>query len=225
MERVCCECKKKKLENYIMKFDRDNLHNIMKFEGAFYHYDCFVDVCKRKSKRSNASPKWGLALENLDNIQKDTIKSLNEEFTKDEIYQFMREHYDTNVIPTTIFNKLEDIYHGRWRGLCCCIPPEDILDMWKRKMDYLIKVRMKNVTLGKEMDAAQQINYDISVLINKYDSYLKWKEQNKIIEQEVNKVHTDILKTVDLDRLSKITQNHQKEEEDDMDALLDELFD
>jgi hypothetical protein len=225
MERICCECKNKKLENYTMKIDRDNLHKVIKFEGAFYHYDCFVDVCKRKSKRTNASPKWGLALETLDDIKKDTAKLLGEELTKYEIFQFMLEHYDIKVVPSKIFQKLEDIYHGRWKGLGCCIPPEDILDMWNRKMDFLIKTRMNNITLGKEMDAAQQINYDISVLINKYDSYLKWKERNKIIEQETNKVHTEILKTVDLDKLSKITQNHQKEEEDDMDALLDELFD
>lgn len=227
MERICCECKKKQTDKdkYTMKIDRDNLHKVIKFEGAFYHYDCFVDVCKRKSKRTNASPKWGLALETLDHIQKDTEKALSEEFIKDEIFQLMIEHYDIKVIPPKIFQKLEDIYNGRWKGLACCIPPEDILDMWKRKMDYLTKVKIRNITLGKEMDAAQQINYDISVLINKYDSYLKWKEQNKIIEQEENKVHTEILRTVDLDKLSKITQSHQKEEDDDMDTLLDELFD
>ena len=219
MELKCFECKD------MMEVNRDTVHRIIKFESSYYHYDCFLNACARKSKRNNASPKWGLALTDLDDIQEKTKKHLNTLITKDEIFQFMLEHYDTNVVPVSIFNKLEDIYHGRWRGLGCCIPPEDILDRWKRKMDYLIKVRMKNVTLGKDMDAAQQINYDISVLINKYDSYLKWKEQNKIIEQEVNKVHTDILKTVDLDKLSKITQNHQKEEDDDMDALLDELFD
>lgn len=218
-KRKCFECK----EDII--FDRDNLDQIIKFENSFYHYDCFINTCTRKSKRNNASPKWGLALKDLESIKESTKKDLDIALTKDEIYQFMLANYDVKVIPTSIFNKLEDIYHGRWRGLACCIPPEDLLDMWQRKMDYLTKVKMRNITLGKEMDGAKQINYDISVLINKYDSYLKWKEQNKIIEQETNKVHTEILKTVDLDKLSKITQNHQKEEEDDMDALLDELFD
>lgn len=219
MERKCFECKEQII------FDRDNLDQIIKFEDSFYHYDCFINACTRKSKKNNASPKWGLALKDLDSIQESTKKHLNTAFIKDDIFQFMKTNYNVKVVPNSIFNKLEDIYNGKWKGLACCIPPEDLLDMWQRKMDYLTKVKMNNITLGKEMDGATQINYDITVLINKYDSYLKWKERNKIIEQETNKVHTEILKTVDLDKLSKIAQNHQKEEEDDMDALLDELFD
>lgn len=219
MERVCFECKEK------FQIDRNNIHQVVKFKNACYHYDCFVSSCERKSKKSNASPDWGLALSNLNQIKDQTKISFEREFVKEDIFKFMLEHYDIKVVPPKIFQKLEDIYNGKWKGLACCIPPEDILDMWNRKMDYLIKVRMRNITLGKEMDAAQQINYDISVLINKYDSYLKWKEQNKIIEQEANKVHKDILKTVDLDKLSKITQIHKREEDDDMDALLEELFD
>lgn len=219
MERKCFECKE------TIKIDRNNLHKVIKFENYYYHYDCFIKACNRKSQKNNASPKWGLALKSIDKLQEDTKKILETDITKDDIYKFMLEHYDVRVIPTSIFNKLEDIYHGRWKGVSCCIPPEDLLDMWNRKMDYLTKIKMRNITLGKELDGAQQISYDISVLINKYDSYLKWKEQNKIIEQETAQVHKEILKIVDLDKLSRITQNRQKEDEDDMDALLNELFD
>ena len=218
MDRLCCECKKK------IEFDRGNYQQIIRFEKQYYHHDCFLNACERKSKKTNALPKWGKALDCIDTIKAETSQFLEREFCKDDIFKFIVTNYDIMVVPPNIFTKLEDIYNGRWKGLACCIPPEDMLDMWQRKMDYLIKVKMKNVTLGKEMDAAQQINYDISVLINKYDSYLKWKEQNKIIEQEVNKVHTDILNTVNLDKLSKITQNHKKEDDDDMDTLLEELF-
>lgn len=219
MERTCAECKQK------FNINRTNLNQVVRFENSCYHYDCFVNACERKSKKSNASPKWGEALTFIEDIKEDTYTFLSRELCKQEIFELIVANYDIRVVPKNIFTKLEDIYNGRFKGLACRIPPEDILDMWKRKMDYLNKVKVKNITLGKTMNAAQQVNYDISVLINKYDSYLKWKEQNKIIEQEVNKVHKDILKTVDLDKLSKITQNQNKEDEDDIDCLLEELFD
>lgn len=219
MERKCKECGK------IINVNRDNLDTIIRFDNSCYHYDCFFNACKRKSRKSNASTKWLEALASIESIQKETYIFLNREICKQEIFEFIIKNYDIKVVPKNIFTKLEDIYNGRFKGLACCIPPEDILDMWNRKMDYLNKVRAKNITLGKNMDVAQQVSYDISVLINKYDSYLKWKEQNKIIEQEVNKVHKDILKAVDLDKLSKIAQNQEKEDEDDIDSLLEELFD
>lgn len=219
MERICAECKQK------INIDKNNLEQVIRFENSCYHYDCFISACKRKSKKSNALPKWGEALTLIKSIKEETDIFLNRELCKQEIFELITSNYNIKVVPKNIFTKLEDIYNGRFKGLVCCIPPEDILDMWKRKMDYLNKVKAKNITLGKIMTAAQQVNYDISVLINKYDSYLKWKEQNKIIEQDVNKVHEDILKTVDLDKLSKITQNQNKENEDDIDSLLEELFD
>lgn len=222
MKRTCTECGK----NII--FSKDTINEVIKFDKLYYHYDCFISTCERKSKKSNASPKWGKALDSIDKIQqetKDYFINCNSDLQKDEVYRFILSNYDIKTVPSYIFIKLDEIYSGKRKGLNCEIPPEDMLDMWKRKMDYLIKLRAKNIALGKNMTAAQQINYDLSVLINKYDSYLKWKEQNKIIEQEVNKVHKDILKTVDLDKLSKITQNQNKEDEDDIDCLLEELFD
>lgn len=219
MKRKCAECKED------ININKDTLKDVIRFETSCYHYDCFINACKRKSKRAGALTKWGKALDSLDEIKKDTDTFLIREICKDDIFEFIIANYDIKVVPKSIFTKLGDIYNGTYKGLACCIPPEDILDMWKQKMDYLNKVRARNITLGKNMTAAQQVNYDISVLINKYDSYLKWKERNKIIEQEVNKVHKDILKTVDLDKLSKMTQNQNKEYEDDIDSLLDEIFD
>ena len=217
MERKCIECKK------TIEFDKNNYNKIIRFSDSFYHHDCFINACKRKSKKSNASPKWKEALDCIDNIKKETEIYLNREIYKDELYNFMVDNYHPSVIPSKIFTKLDSIYNGTYRGLACCIPPEDILDMWKRKMNYLIKVRARNLTLGKEMDAVSQINYDISVLINMYDSYLKWKEQNKVYEQDV--VCSANAFKIDFDKLSKAAQKKEKEEEEDIDSLLDELFD
>lgn len=221
MERTCTECGEKII------FNKDATDQIIRFEKKHYHYDCFINACTKKSKRNNASPKWKEALCSIEKIKQETKDFFNcgDDFNKDEIYNFIRENYNIRAVSPYIFVKLEEIYSGKRKGTTYEIPPEDLLDMWKRKMNYLNKLRAKNITLGKDMTAEQQINYDLAVLVNKYDSYLQWKERNKIIEQDVNKVHTEILKTVDLDKLSKITQNHQREEEDDIDTLLDELFD
>ena len=92
-------------------------------------------------------------------------------------------------------------------------------------MNYLIKTRAKNIVRGKEMSPEQQIKYDLAILVGKHVDYLKWKEKNKILEQKTNEVYEDTLEAVDFDKLSKISQNQMKEDEDDIDSLLDELFD
>lgn len=222
-ERKCFECGK-----YI-SFDKNNMDNVIRFEKIYYHYDCFINVCKRKSEKKNALPKWGEALNSIDKIQQETKQffKINRNSPKDKLYRFILETYDVSKLPSHFFKKLEDIYTGKLKGLSCGIPPEDLLDMWKRKhkLGELDRTRAKNIVSGKEMNGYQKLNYDLAVIIAQYHDYLKWKERNKIIEQEVNKVHIDILKEVDLDKLSVIAQNKNKESEEDIDSLLDELFD
>ena len=51
--------------------------------------------------------------------------------------------------------------------------------MWQKKMPYLLKVHEKNNRQGKIMEGMQYILYDLSIILSKYDSYLKWKETQK----------------------------------------------
>lgn len=222
-QRKCFECDK------FMSFEKNNMDDVIRFEKKYYHYDCFVNVCKRKSSKKNALSKWGEALNSIDEIKQQTKQyfKVNYDSPKDQLYRFLLEHYDVSAISPYTFIKFEEVYNGKRKGLAYRIPPEDLLDMWKQKQEsgFLDRTRAKNMVRGINMTEEQKIHYDLAVLVGKYKDYLKWKEKNKIIEQEVNKVDTDILKTVDLDKLSKIAQNQKKEDDDDIDLLLDELFD
>lgn len=221
MKRICFECGKP------IEFNKDNIDEVIKFEKYCYHYDCFINACKRKIQKTNASPKWSKALESIDIIKEETKKYFNisDDLQKDDLYQFLLSNYNIDEVPQYVFIKLQEVYSGKRKGLTCEIPPEDLLDMWKRKMNSLNKIRAKNIVLGKKMNVGQQINYDLSILVNKYDSYLKWKRKNKILEQDVNQIHKEILQTVDLDKLSKMALNQEKEDENDIDSLLEEIFD
>lgn len=222
MERKCKHCKEKII------FDSDNIDQVIRYDKACYHYDCFIDLCQSRMKKSNVSPKWGMALDSLQSIQDETKEFFADilDSPKDKLYRFLLATYNTTTIPSYVFQRLQEIYDGKYKGASRAIPPEDLLDMWtqKQKTGYLEKIRARNVVLGKDMEPHEKIMYDLAVLLGKYDDYLRWKAQQHIIEQDVPNAH-DILKTVDLDRLSTMTQNQKKADEDDIDALLDELFD
>lgn len=223
MERKCQKCKNK------IFFDVDDFSQVIRFEKSFYHYDCFIDLCNTKIKKSNANSKWSKALDSIEKIKKETddfIKGITGS-SKDKLYRFILESYNVTTVSAYIFQRLQGLYDGTYIGTSRAIPPEDLLDMWKQKMQsgYLDRLRAKNIAKGKNMTVDQKISYDLTVLINKYDDYLKWKEKNKIIENNVDKIKTQEINNFDLDKLSKIAQNQTKKEEEDIDSLLDELFD
>lgn len=91
--------------------------------------------------------------------------------------------YGLTFLPKSFFINLDKIYNGTYKNLSIPIPPEELLDMWKRKMDYLNKTADKNSRMGKEINEVCRIYYDLSILLSKYDSYKDWKEKQKMANE------------------------------------------
>jgi predicted double-glycine peptidase len=77
------------------------------------------------------------------------------------------------------------------------------------------------------MNTTQRLNYDLSVLVNKYDSYLKWAEQQKVLEAE--NLNTQQNSCSEINRYAKsisyISSNNTTSQSDDISNLVDDIFD
>lgn len=128
-------------------------------------------------------------------------------------------------MPTRIWHKLGDIYSGAYKGMLVGIPPSHLIDMWKKKMDMLNKLYRKNSITGKKMTTEQRLSYDLSVLINKYDSYLKWLDKQKILEAEKQEVEDNIVTSNFIKNIQANTDVADTEKEsNDISDLVDDIF-
>lgn len=93
--------------------------------------------------------------------------------------------YGVSYLSSRFFQKLESIYKGTFQRLNKPCPPEDLLDMWMQKKPYLDKVALRNQQKGMEMSTEQRINYDLAILLSKYDDYLAWKNKMKNSQEQV----------------------------------------
>ena len=157
-------------------------------------------------------------------IRKESYNHLIHSVEKQCVYEFILDTYDLNIIPTNIWEKISDIYSGTYKGMSISIPPEHLLDMWKRKIDMLNGIDDRNKTKGIKMSADQRLNYDLSILVNKYDSYLKWLEKQKIIEAE--SIKSDLKKSEIATSIinSKANESSEDQKNDDMSDLVDDIF-
>jgi hypothetical protein len=76
---------------------------------------------------------------------------------------------------------MEQIFKGEYKNMSSPIPPEHILDMFQRRQGYLDKIYHK-----EKMDGVSRINYDLAVLISKYNGYLEWIEKSN--KEEVSTI-------------------------------------
>lgn len=212
-------------ENFYIS--KDNIDDAIYYDMKTYHSRCFISMCHKRSemKRVDISQKWTWVLNHLDSIKRDSYEHLKLAITKEEIFEFIKDAYDITIIPSTVWQKLGNIYSGTFKGMSNDIPPEHLLDMWQRKIDMLNGIASRNTTKGKTMSADRRINYDLTVLVNKYDSYLKWLEKQKIIEAE-NKQKIELKNTEICASIinTKASEGNSKQKNDDMSDLVDDIF-
>ena len=217
IKRKCSCCGE---DFYISK---DNIDDAIYYDKKTYHSSCFINICNKRSqmKRADVSQKWTWVLNHLDSIKQESYEHLKLAVVKENVFNFIKDTYDITIIPTTVWQKLSNIYNGTFKGMTYGIPPEHLLDMWERKIDMLNGIANRNNTKGRTMNVDQRINYDLSVLVNKYDSYLKWLEKQKILEaeKEIEKNENIVSKTI-----GYVTQKTDKKNSDDISGLVDDIF-
>lgn len=137
-----------------------------------------------------------------------------------QLTDFIFEAYNVTFLPKHFYMKLQSIYKGELNNMSEPIPVDDLLYMWKSKMDYLNKTYEYNKEHGKDMVGIQRISYDLAILLNKYDSYKRWKEKQ-------NAIHEQQKKTVEEHKQSKAIQKiqpkSQHQEDDNIDDIIDEI--
>lgn len=159
------------------------------------------------------------------------IKSLEDKEKRKEyktkFVQYIQNTYNLKVLPQYFFIKLSNINNGTYKGLSRGIPYEDLLDMFKRKQKQLDKMAFNKKKYGKEFkNQLGRVYFDIAVIVNQYDSYLKWREKQKKLEIEKTKKTNNIFEFVVKEK-NKIENRHENvlntEKDLDINTLLDEI--
>lgn len=222
-----------------------NGDRLIYYDKHFYHKECFITWCHATK---TPSKKREMALKNIDNyiaeanqqvtdlmntkkIGEENIRKFHDDasrriekwFDESDLCSFIREEYDVSVVP---WRKLTQVLNGTYPNLQCAIPAKQLLDMWKRKLDFIRKQNDKLVSSSdKELTKENIIHYDLSILINKYDSYLKWLEKQKILEAE-NTKKIELRKTEITQEVinTKASENSVNQKNDDMSDLVDDIF-
>ena len=96
--------------------------------------------------------------------------------------------------------------------------------MWKQKRNYLDKVAEQNQKKGMEISGVNRVNYDLAILLSRYDAYLKWREQQKIAVAETNESKKRSVERIEYTDVIRPNSNKQINKSDvDITSMLDEI--
>lgn len=156
--------------------------NVIFNKDKYMHFDCLVE--KETNKKRGRLTKEEAIKKALE-LQAKNNYHIQIMILKEEFYRWIMYSYGIVSLPPYFCVKIDGITKGKHKGLAVPIPLEDLFDMWKRKKTELDKIAYRNELKGTAMSNEQRLYYDLAILVGKYDSYLKWKEKQRIAEQEL----------------------------------------
>lgn len=189
--------------------------------NSYTHSCCYIKhYTSEKRRKPKTVDECKQFIKDCKSQNKDIVKAKN---IKDELYAFIFDMYGISFFPNYFYIKMDSVFKGTYKNLNKPVPPEDLLDMWKQKKSYLEKVAEQNRKKGTEIDGVNRVNYDLAILLSKYDSYLKWKEQQKIAIAELEeqkKRSVEKIEYKDIARPQRVTKNTDRI---DINSMLDEI--
>ena len=184
------------------------------------HTHCYINQQTTKKTKPKTIDECKKYIDECRQLYVDVEKKTN---IKTELYEFLFDMYGISYFPKYFYIKMDSIYKGTMKNLSRPVPPEDLLDMWVQKKNYLDKVAEQNRKKGNEILGVNRVNYDLAILLTKYDSYLKWKEQQKIAIAEFDeskKRSIDKIEYTDVARPKRVSNTDNKV---DINSMLDEI--
>ena len=215
--RKCSICKE---PIYINDTNEDFFTTLKNETKSYTHTNCYIE----KQTTKKRSPKTiEECQEYIEQCRQNTKVTEKKKSTKNELYEFLFGMYDISYFPQYFYIKMDSVYKGTMKNLNKPVPPEDLLDMWKQKRNYLDKVAEQNRKKGNEILGVNRVNYDLAILLSKYDSYLKWKEQQKIAIAELDESKKRSIEKIEYTDVVRPKRAGTSNNKVDINSMLDEI--
>ena len=215
VKRKCAKCKAE------MKIDTSNINDVIWYNNAYYHKDCFIAEAQKKiEKKTRSYRQWENALNNIEEYERIAREKIGYGRPTDKLNDWLLEHYDIITTPSDRFwSIILDLGNGFYRNKRCRpVKVELLTEAWMWAQVNLDKIAMNNKQLGKDMEGEARLHYDLAIILKKLPLFVKSKEK-----QEAAKAEMANSTTFDNIDMSRIGQNKQITRRDVSD-ISDDLF-
>ena len=184
------------------------------------HTHCYINEQTTRKRKPKTIEECQVYIDECRQADREVEKKTN---IKTELYEFLFDMYDISYFPKYFYIKMDSVYKGTMKNLSKPVPPEDLLDMWRQKRNYLDKVAEQNRKKGNEISGVNRVNYDLAILLSKYDSYLKWKEQQKIAIAELDESKKRSIEKIEYTDVARPKRVSNTDNKVDINSMLDEI--
>ena len=216
--RKCAHCKGE------IAIDKHHISDVIVFNKLYYHSGCFEAMAKKKSASNRGKPQvWKDALDRMWEIEAETKRALECFIARDNLNDWLLEHYDIVEVPSKFWQITSDLANGTYKSRKCKpISLKNLYGCWRWGQKNLDKISVSN-KMGHKGPAndVDRLRYDLAILITKYPLYLEHKSKTAAI----NATSSFEEKQPKIDYTSMVKKSSASDDsKNDILDLMDEIF-
>ncbi len=216
--RKCSICKEK---IDVLNSNEDFFISVKNGSRSYTHSSCYIKYhTSSKRRKQKTVQECNAFIEQCKLKNKELEKN---KYIKEMLYAFLSDMYNISFFPNYFYIKMDSIYKGTYKNLNKPVPPEYLLDMWQQKKVYLEKVAEQNRKKGIEMNGISRFNYDLVILLSRYDSYLKWKEQQKIAATDFKEQKNKSVEKIEYKDVIRPQKQIKQNDKINISSMIDEI--
>ena len=208
----------------VIEINRNNISDILYYKNKYYHSKCFCEIAEKRSQaKTRYAVEWKDALDNLWELESETKTKLTKVWVRDDLNEWLLEHYNIVTVPSRFWQVLDDLGHGMYKGKKCkSVNMETIFATWKWGQKKLDSISRNNKISHKgPADDEARVLYDLNIIIAKVPNYLSHKSKMKMLQAEEKNESKKTHINYDNVQQTKIENNSGL---DDISGLLDDIF-
>lgn len=204
-----------------------NTDKFIYYNNKYYHYDCFLKNIFENNKKG-LSPEDIITYVDKKLLNTIESKSVRDSIDRDRLVYWIYENYNVTMLSNLFFTKLTNINKGKYsNNITVPISFYDLLQIFIKMKPRLDKINGKNEREGKHFSAQGRIDYDLAIVLNNYDDYVKWKQKQKAKNTQEKQLQEEIKSKSNIQTDNIVTVQRSRQNEDtelNISELLDELF-
>lgn len=200
-----------------------NDKSYLKYKNNYYHTKCFIEYANERVMRNNRySLNWQMALDNMEQYQKEAYDSIILIVSRDELNEYLINTYNVTTLSTQFWRTITDIGNGVYKSKKCkAINVKDLFETWKYAQRGLDKINRKRKAEGKNIVDEERVRYDLAIVFKDYNKIQKSMSKSK--EKELERVERSKAIKIDYNNLSAQTESKQ-DGIGDISDIMDEFF-
>lgn len=173
----------------------------LKINARYYHEECFKNELIKKGKMSEEEIESMIVGYQLEQ-HKDKLLAES----KNKFYEWIKEHYQV-TLPNYYCMRVDKITQGKDEKVYGSISYDEFLEMYSMLVNYLAKQ-----TLNKKFkNTSQRMNYELAIVISKYEDYKNYKEK---LEEKNHQVVDIKSKIESSNKFNQVVEKARKDAED-----------